>query len=78
VTNSNTILTADVDDWAVEMGTPTALVKAGWKSTTIKPGDEVTIVVHSLRTDEKAGQFVSITLANRQVLTERPPLPNRP
>jgi hypothetical protein len=67
----------DVENWAVEMGSPNSLVKAGWKSTIIKPGDEVTIVVHPLRTAEKAGQFVSITLANGQVLTERPPLRNR-
>ena len=66
-----------VDTWAVEMGTPTQLVKAGWKSTTIKPGDEITVMVHPLRTDETAGQFVSVTLASGQVLTERAPLPNQ-
>jgi hypothetical protein len=61
----------EVEAWSVEMGPPTYLVKAGWKSTTIKPGDEVTVQVHPLRTNEKVGQFVSITLASGQVLTER-------
>jgi hypothetical protein len=61
----------ELEAWSVEMGPPTYLVKAGWKSTTIKPGDEVTVQVHPLRTNEKVGQFVSITLASGQVLTER-------
>jgi len=63
------------DVWAVEMGSPGSLVKAGWKSTTIKAGDQITVMIHPLRTDEKAGQFVSITLPNGKVLTERAPSP---
>jgi len=63
------------DLWAVEMGSPSSLVKAGWKSTTIKAGDQVTVLIHPLRTDEKAGQFVSITLPSGKVLTERAPSP---
>ena len=59
--------------WAIEMTTPSQLVKAGWKSSTIKEGDEVTIAAHPLRTEEKVGQFVSITLSNGKVLTDRAP-----
>ena len=62
----------ELEAWAVEMGSPNHLVKAGWKSTTIKNGDEVTIIAHPLRTDEKVGQFVRITLADGKSLTERP------
>jgi hypothetical protein len=65
----------ELEAWSVEMGPPTYLVKAGWKSSTIKPGDEVTIQAHPLRTNEKVGQFVSITLASGQVLTERAQAP---
>ncbi len=63
----------ELHDWAVEMTSPNYLVKAGWKSTTLKPGEEVTISINPLRTDEKIGKFVSVTLANGQVLTERAP-----
>ena len=31
--------------WGVELTSPTYLVRAGWKSNTIKPGDKVTVVV---------------------------------
>ena len=61
----------ELETWAVEMGSPNHLVKAGWRSSTLKSGDEVTIVAHPLRTDEKVGQFVRVTLADGKVLTER-------
>jgi hypothetical protein len=59
-------------NWSVEMNPPTFLVRGGWKSNTIKPGDRVTVLVHPLRTDEPAGQYVSITLPDGRVLGEQP------
>jgi len=59
--------------WAVEMNPPSYLVKAGWKSTTIKVGDKVTVLINPLRTAETSGKFVSITLPDGKVLTETPP-----
>ena len=63
------------DTWAVEMNPPSYLVKAGWKSSTIKAGETITVMINPLRTNEKVGKFVSITLANGTVLTENPPSP---
>ena len=65
------------DTWAVEMNPPNYLVKAGWTSKTVKPGDNVTVMVNPLRTNEKVGKFVSITLPGGQVLTENAPSPAR-
>ena len=62
----------EVEAWAVEMNPPSYLVKAGWKSSTVKPGDMVTVVVNPLRTNEKVGKFVSITLSSGQLLTDAP------
>jgi hypothetical protein len=59
--------------WAIEMNPPSYLVKAGWKATTIKAGDRVTIMINPLRTPETAGKFVSITLPSGKVLGENPP-----
>jgi catechol 2,3-dioxygenase-like lactoylglutathione lyase family enzyme len=61
-----------VVNWSVEMNPPTYLVRGGWRSNTIKPGDAVTVVVHPLRTNEPAGQYVSITLPDGRVLGEQP------
>jgi len=58
--------------WGVELTSPTYLIRAGWKSNTIKPGDKVTITVNPVRSGEPAGIFRSLTLADGRVLTERP------
>lgn len=58
-----------MDRWGVEMGSPNALVRHGWKSSIIKPGDKVTIVVRPLKSGEHGGAFVSLTLADGRVLT---------
>ena len=58
--------------WGVELTSPTYLIRAGWKSNIIKPGDKVTIVVNPVRSGEPSGIFKSLTLADGRVLTERP------
>ena len=51
--------------WGVELTSPTYLVRAGWKSNTIKPGDKVTVIVNPVRTGEPAGIFRKLILAGR-------------
>ncbi|HKH70382.1 MAG TPA: DUF6152 family protein [Vicinamibacterales bacterium] len=58
--------------WGVELTSPTYLIRAGWKSNIIKPGDKVTVIVNPVRSGEPAGIFRSLTLADGRVLTERP------
>ena len=58
--------------WTVEMTAPSYLVRAGWKATTIKPGDEVSVTVRPLKNGDPGGLFVSVTLADGRTLTERP------
>ena len=54
--------------WAVEMGGPQNLMHDGWKRSSIKPGDKVTVVVHPMRDGKPGGAYVSITLADGTVL----------
>ena len=58
--------------WGVELTSPTYLVRAGWKSNIIKPGDKVTVIVNPVRTGEPAGIFRKLILADGRELTERP------
>jgi len=58
--------------WTVEMTAPSYLVRAGWKSSTVKPGDEVTVTVRPLKNGDPGGLFVSVKLADGRTLTERP------
>ena len=59
--------------WAFELTSPTYLVRAGWKSNTLKAGDKVTITGRPLRTGEPGSAiFTSVTLADGRTLFERP------
>jgi len=57
------------EDWSVEMGAPLQLYQGGWKPGTLKPGDEIKVVVRPTRDGTtKAGLFVSATRADGSVL----------
>ncbi|HEX5228831.1 MAG TPA: DUF6152 family protein [Bryobacteraceae bacterium] len=61
-----------METWNIEMTAPFILVKAGWKATSLKPGDKVTVVGHPQKTGEPGALFVSVTTAEGQTLTDRP------
>ena len=67
-----------VASWNMEMTAPASLVRAGWKSTTVKPGDTIKAVVNPMIDGTPGGLFVSITLPNGQEMTQRAPAAPRP
>ena len=84
-TNPHSWMEVDVPDqkggtttWKVEMTSPAYLVRAGWKSTTVKQGDEVKVTVRPLRDGSAGGLFVSVLLADGRTFTERPATPAAP
>jgi len=46
-------------EWGVEMGAPIQLIRHGWKPSSVKPGDKITVVVNPLRDGRPGGQIVS-------------------
>jgi hypothetical protein len=64
-----------VETWNVEMTAPFVLIRAGWRATSLKPGDKVSVVGHPQKSGEPGALFVSVTLANGSTLTDRPPAP---
>jgi hypothetical protein len=60
------------DLWQIELNSPNNLKRQGWKSSSLKNGDKVTLTTYPLRdmTDHKGGLFISLTLANGTVLGE--------
>ena len=57
--------------WSVEMTSPTFLVRAGWKSTTLKTGDKVSVTMRPFKNGDPGGLFVSVTLPDGRVMSER-------
>ena len=72
--NPHSFIEADVavnggtERWAIEMTAPNNLVQEGWKRTSLKPGDRVTIWVHPLRNGARGGSYVGVRLPNGSTL----------
>ena len=60
--------TGAVKIWAVEAGNPTDMAKRGWKRTSFKAGDEVTVTLQPVKTGAPVGRIRSVVLADGQTL----------
>jgi hypothetical protein len=54
--------------WSIELNSPNNLKRQGWKSTSLKAGDNVTVVINPLRDGKKGGLFVVVTLPDGKTL----------
>ena len=74
--NPHAFIEADIaarggtERWAIEMTSPNNLTQAGWKRTSLKPGDKVKIWVHPLRSGARGGSYVGVQLPNGTTLGE--------
>ena len=50
-------------EWRIETSSPAQLGRRGWKKSSVKTGDKISIVVHPLRNGEAGGSMVK-TLIN--------------
>lgn len=60
--------------WGIEGMSPNYLSRRGWSRTTLKPGDQISITIHPLKTGEPGGSFVSAKRPNGEVLSQTPPI----
>lgn len=51
-----------VSNWAMEMGSPNALMRAGWRRTSMSVGDDVTVDGYRSWTNKTMGNARSVTL----------------
>ena len=59
-----------VDRWSIELNSPNNLARQGWHSSSLKPGDKISVVIWPLRSGEKGGLFMSLTFPDGRVLDE--------
>ena len=45
-------------EWSVEAGSPNTLSRNGWRSTSFKPGDTVSVRINPMKDGSAAGNFV--------------------
>jgi hypothetical protein len=68
-------------EWSIEGGAPGMMIRQGWKSSTLKPGDKVTLIMHPLKDGKPSGSLVSVTVPDGRVLGAGggpPPPPPKP
>jgi len=63
------------EEWSIEMNSPERLERAGWRPDTLRAGDRVSLVVHPMRDDTRAGQFMSGTGPRGPLIDGLPPPP---
>jgi hypothetical protein len=56
------------EEWSVEGGGPNSLSRQGWRPTTFKPGDTVTIRVNPMKDGSAGGQFVGAKLSDGKTI----------
>jgi len=84
-TNPHSFIELDVPDaqggvqaFSIEMNSPNNLVRQGWKSSSLKPGDKVSVTMNPLRDGAKGGLFVSAELADGRFLGDRTVVSQQP
>jgi hypothetical protein len=54
-------------EWSIEGGSPNGLKGRGWTRTMMKPGDQITIVIHPLKSGEHGGSLMKVTVNGKTV-----------
>ena len=55
-------------EWSIEGGSPNSLSRNGWRSTTFKPGDLVTVRVNPMKDGTPGGQFIAAKFADGKTI----------
>jgi hypothetical protein len=55
-------------EWSVEGGSPNSLSRTGWRSTSFKPGDTVTVRINPMKDGSAGGNFVGAKFEDGKTL----------
>lgn len=59
-------------EWSIESGAPGMMLRSGWKPSTLKPGDKVTVTMHPLKNGNPGGSLVRVVVPDGRVLGPGP------
>ena len=52
------------EEWSLEMAAPMHLLRLGWRKSSLRPGDRITVRIHPLRNGSKGGQVEQAATAD--------------
>ena len=62
-----------VEQWNIEAGSPNTMIKQGWRKSSLKPGDKVTLIIRPMRDGSKGGTLEgAVTAAGQKIGREGP------
>lgn len=56
-----------VGDYAIEGGSPNALLRAGWKRDSVRAGAKTVVTIHPLKSGEPGGSLMAIEIDGKPV-----------
>ncbi|MBW8812563.1 MAG: hypothetical protein JF588_03990 [Caulobacterales bacterium] len=59
---------APAEEWGFECHSPNLVARKGWKISTLKPGDKLSVVMHPMKDGSKAGSVIRVVLPDGRVL----------
>jgi hypothetical protein len=59
---------APAQEWSLEMAAPMYLYRLGWRPSTVKAGDKITVSLHPLRDGRRGGLLFKATTADGRQL----------
>jgi hypothetical protein len=78
-TNPHAYIEIDVPDdkgavkhWSIELGSPSILMQSGWKFSSIKAGEKVTLIINPMKSGQAGGFLATATLPDGRVLNNGP------
>ena len=63
-------------EWSIESGAPGMMMRNGWKPSTLKSGDKVTLTLHPLRDGRPGGSLVKVIVPDGRTLGPGAPAAN--
>jgi hypothetical protein len=57
-------------EWSLEMGAPMHLYANGWRPTTVRPGDKISVTIFPLRDGRSGGELQAATAIDGKPLGE--------
>jgi Family of unknown function (DUF6152) len=58
--------------WSIELGSPSILLKSGWKYNSLKKGDKTTLIISPLKNGQAGGFLNQATLPDGRVVGNGP------
>lgn len=63
----------ETHEWGIEGGSTPFLQRRGWRSKSLLPNDEVSLLIHPMKDGKKGGTLISVTFTDGRTLEDIPP-----